>query len=201
MAETKTSHSLGKAAEAEERDAKEGKTSGSGSSARSRRDDDDDDMKPESFTYNPGPEDPEETVVFGKLVKKGEAVEFDDPKAIRKLRNNPTFWDDAKKKKAAEGAAESDEATAKQRAVAHEMDVAEALGEAEDPIDTRIPEVPQLGSVEQAKQRKLVSELVKRENERPPTEPPPEGRKGAKKADDENGAPRGKDAPEPRASR
>jgi hypothetical protein len=124
-------------------------------------------VKPQSFTYNPDPGDPEETVAFGKLVKKGEAVEFTDPAAIRKLKGNTAFMDDAAKKKLAESRAAAADADAQSRAVAHEMDVIEAMGEAGAEIDTRIPEVPQAGSIEMAKKRKLYEQLVLRENERP----------------------------------
>ena len=101
MAETKSSQSLGNAAEAEEKALKKGgggwriqrirPTTATTTSSRSR------------FTYNPDPGDPEETVAFGKLVKKGEAVEFTDPNAIRKLRGNTAFMDDAAKKKTGRG--------------------------------------------------------------------------------------------------
>jgi CBS domain-containing protein len=131
-------------------------------------------VKPQSFTYNPDPGDPEETVAFGKLVKKGEAVEFTDPNAIAKLKGNTAFMDDAAKKKISEGRAAAADAEAKARAVATEQDLIEAMGESGDDLDTRIPEVPQAGSIETAKKRKLIEQLVIRENERPP-EPLPEG--------------------------
>lgn len=137
-------------------------------------------VKPKSFTYNPFPGDPEETVAFGKPVKKGEAVEFTDPRAIGKLENNPSFWDDARRKKHADevGKAAVNEA-ALARAVATEQDAINALHTEEQEIDTHLPEVPQLESIAQAKQRKLVQEL-KRISEIP--EPPPEGGAfGAKK--------------------
>ena len=166
MAETKSSQSLGAAADAEEKALKKG---GGGSSSASGRDSDDD-IKPQSFTYNPDPGDPEETVAFGKLVKKGEAVEFTDPSAIRKLRGNTAFMDDAAKKKMAEGRAAAADAEAQARAVATEQDLIEAMGDPDKAIDTRIPEVPQAGSIEVAKKRKLYEQLVMRENERPPEE-------------------------------
>jgi len=166
MAETKSSHSLGKAAEAEEKALKEG---GGGGRSRNSDNDADDDIKPQSFTYNPEPGDPEETVAFGKRVKKGEAVEFTDPSAIRKLRNNTSFMDDGEKEKRRKSREEAQGADfeARQRAVATEQDLIEAMGDPDKDVDTRIPEVPQAGSIEMAKKRKLYEQLVLRENERP----------------------------------
>ena len=163
MAETKSSHSLGKAAEAEEKALKEG-----GGGGRNRNNDDnDEDVKPQSFTYNPDPGDPEETVAFGKLVKKGESVEFTDPSAIRKLKGNTAFMDDAAKKKIGEGRAAAVDAETKARASVTEQDLIEARGDPDKDIDTRIPEVPQAGSIEMQKKRKLYEQLILRENERP----------------------------------
>jgi len=168
MAESKSSHTLGSAAAAEQRAVR--KDAGGGASATVNVNDRDEDMEPESFTYNPYPEDPEETMVFGKRFKKGEAVEVSDPKVIRKLRNNPSFQDDATRDKAAADAGELSEYqySAEQRAIATEQELVEALGEAGEQIDTRLPEAPQLASIAIAKQRKLVQELSKRDNPRPP---------------------------------
>lgn len=170
--ETKSSQTLAKAAEAEEDDRK-GKA---GRTVNVYGDDygaGDRDVKPQSFTYNPQPGDPEETVAFGKPVKKGEAVEFTDPTAIRKLKNNPSFWDDGKRKKYMEDSAKAtlDVATM-QRAVATEQDAISILHEEGQEVDMRVPEAPQLESIAQAKQRKLAQEL-KRIHDAP--EPPPEG--------------------------
>jgi len=164
MAETKSSQSLGAAADAEEKALKKG--GGGGSSSASGRDNDDD-IKPQSFTYNPDPGDPEETVAFGKLVKKGESVEFTDPSAIRKLKGNTAFMDDAAKKKIGEGRAAAVDAETKARASVSEQDLIEAMGDPDKDVDTRIPEVPQAGSIEMAKKRKLYEQLILRENERP----------------------------------
>ena len=128
-------------------------------------------VKPKSFTYNPHPGDPEETVAFGKPVKKGQAVEFTDPIAIRKLENNPSFWDDARRKKHNEEVAKvAIDAAARERAVTAEQEMIEALHTEEQEIDTHLPEVPQAESIAQQKQRKLVQEL-KRISDIPP---PPE---------------------------
>ena len=178
MAETKSSHSLGKAAEAEEKALKEG---GGGGRSRNSDNDADDDIKPQSFTYNPEPGDPEETVAFGKRVKKGEAVEFTDPSAIRKLRNNTSFMDDGEKEKRRKSREEAQGADfeARQRAVATEQDMIEAMGDPDKDVDTRIPEVPQSGSIEMAKKRKLYEQLILRENERPDEGTPASRRKKA----------------------
>jgi hypothetical protein len=175
MAETKSSHSLGNAAEAEEKALKKG---GGGSSSASGRDNDED-VKPQSFTYNPDPGDPEETVAFGKLVKKGESVEFTDPSAIRKLKGNTAFMDDSAKKKLAESRAAAVDAETKHRASVSEQDLVEAMGDPDKDVDTRIPEVPQAGSIEMAKKRKLYEQLVMRENERPDEGTPASRRKKA----------------------
>jgi len=183
MAETRSSQSLGEAADAEEKALRKGKGGAGGNATVNVYDD----IKgPESFTYNPRSDDPQETVVFGKLVKKGEAVEFDDPRQIQKLRNNQSFWDDAKRKKMDENNAARVDNEAKARAVATEQELIEAMaiGENGEEIDTRLPEAPQLASISQAKQRKLVEELNRIQNAEPP---PPEGgatRRGRKASDE-----------------
>ena len=108
-------------------------------------------------------------MAFGKKVKKGEAVEFTDPHAIRKLRNNTSFMDDGEKEKRRKSREEAQGADfeARQRAVATEQDLIEAMGDPDKDVDTRIPEVPQAGSIEMQKKRKLYEQLVMRENERP----------------------------------
>jgi len=164
MAESKSSQSLSAAADAEEKALKKGK--GGGGNPNSDNDAEED-VQPQSFTYNPDPGDPEETVAFGKTVKKGEAVEFTDPSAIRKLKGNTAFMDDAAKQKLAESRAAAVDAETKQRASVSEQDLIEAMGDPDKDVDTRIPEVPQAGSIEMAKKRKLYEQLILRENERP----------------------------------
>lgn len=44
-----------------------------------------------SITYKPGPEDPQETRVYGKSFKAGEPVEVNDPLALSKAQNNRFF--------------------------------------------------------------------------------------------------------------
>ncbi|MET0723456.1 MAG: hypothetical protein ABWY64_21895, partial [Tardiphaga sp.] len=93
----------------------------------------------------------------------------------RKLKNNPSFWDDGKRKKYMEDSAKAtlDVATM-QRAVATEQDAISILHEEGQEVDMRVPEAPQLESIAQAKQRKLAQEL-KRIHDTPEEPPPPEG--------------------------
>lgn len=44
-----------------------------------------------NIVYKPGPEDPQETRAYGKTFKAGEAVEVNDPLALRKADANPFF--------------------------------------------------------------------------------------------------------------
>lgn len=55
-------------------------------------------FKSGSVIYNPGVGEEDVTRAFGRIFRKGEAVEIDDEQVFNKLKNNPQFEDAGAKK-------------------------------------------------------------------------------------------------------
>lgn len=71
-------------------------------------------------TYQPGPGDPETTVVFGKTFPAGKSVQIDDPRHYDKLSKNPQFSSGERKAAAEQTPDKNAETLDKQREKAGE---------------------------------------------------------------------------------